>query len=124
MGRLLCRAPGEGGGQAAGCQPEEGGSKEGGAVSQKYPIAVTYSLLGVLGACALCLLAGSPPHRGDDPLFFFVLANACGLLWLCIVLHHEKSEIERESWIRGFFLLDILLGVIMAGYVIWKRVPG
>ena len=40
------------------------------------------------------------------------------------MLHHEKSESERENWIRAFFLLDILLGVVMAGYVIWKRVLG
>jgi hypothetical protein len=96
--------------------------EEGLEVNQKYPTAVSYSLLGVLGGCFLCLLAGSPPHRGNDPLFFFILANTCGLLWLCIMLHHEKREAEREDWIRAFFLLDVLLGVVMAGYVIWKRV--
>jgi hypothetical protein len=91
-------------------------------MKQIYPSEVTWFMLATLGAAFLCLIGGSPPHRGNDPLFFFILANACGLFWLCIILHHEKKEDHRENWIRAFFLMDWVLGVAMAGWVIWKHI--
>jgi hypothetical protein len=89
-----------------------------------YPLEVTWFMLATLGAAFLVLISGSPAHRENDPLFWFMVLNVLGLLFLSILLHHEKREGERETFIRMFFLMDWLLGVAMAGYVIWRRLRG
>ncbi len=91
-------------------------------MTRKYPPAVTWFMLTTLGAACLFLVIGSPPHRENDPLFWFIFLNVLGLLLLSIMLHYERSEEDRESFIRVFSLMDWLLAVGMAVYVIWKHV--
>lgn len=91
-------------------------------MKRMYPSEVTWFMLATLGAAFLCLIGGSPVHRENDPLFWFMTLNVLGLLFLSILLHHEKREEERENFIRVLFLLDWLLGVVMAGWVLWKHI--
>jgi hypothetical protein len=89
---------------------------------RRYPAAVTWFMLATLGIAFLFLIIWSPVHRENDPVFWFIFLTAVGLVFLVVILHHEKSEEERERFIRVFFLADWVLGVTMAGYVVWKHV--
>jgi len=86
----------------------------------KYHLAVAWTMLAVLFAVLIVLIAGSPPHR-DDVLFWFFTLNVAGLIFLAIVLHNEESQKERARFIRMFFLADWLTGVVLAAYVILKN---
>jgi hypothetical protein len=78
--------------------------------------------LGVTLAIAFVLLIdGSPAHDEDiDPLFWFVFIAVLGLLLLCVMLRLEKDEEQKALFVRVFFLAAWLLGVGMAGQVIWR----
>ncbi len=90
-------------------------------MKRRYPVAVTWFMLATLGVAFVFLIIGSPPHRENDPVFWFLSINVLGLIFLSIIPHNEKRQEERENFIRVFFLTDWLLGVIMAGYIIWKH---
>ncbi len=90
-------------------------------MTQKYHPAVTWSLIAILLLALMALTIASPPHNDYDLLFWFLALNVFGLLFLCIILHHEPKEHEREDFIRVFFLLDCVLAVLMASCGIWRR---
>lgn|ERR1700693_3059651 len=68
----------------------------------------------------LFIITGSPVHKYSDLLFWFMTANAFGLTFLAVLLHHEPRKDERDGFIRLFVLADWLFVMSMAAYAVWK----
>jgi len=77
--------------------------------------------MGLTFAIALvCVIAGSPVHHRNDPLFWFAVLNVAGLIFLSVVLRFEKDEKERVGFIQLFCIGDWVLAVAMAVDVLWR----
>jgi len=90
-------------------------------MKRMYPPAVTWFMLATLAVAFLFLIIDSPVHRENDLLFWFMSLTVLGLVFLAVILHHEKNEEERERFIRVFFLAGWLVAAVLAVYVIWKH---
>jgi hypothetical protein len=91
-------------------------------MKRKYPPIVTWFLLATFGVAFLFLILGSPPHGANDLLFWFMTLTVLILFGLCVMLHGENLEDERDLFTRVFFPMIWVSAVLMAAYAIWKHV--
>ena len=74
------------------------------------------------GVAILLILSGSPAHSYEtDPLFWFLLVAALGLVVLSAELNGDSDPESRKGCIRVFFLVMWAITMLMAAGVAWTH---
>jgi hypothetical protein len=80
-----------------------------------YPNRVAGWFAGLTFAAAVLLIVlASPPHSGNDPLFWLLCAGIVGLFALCVILHQEKDQKERSALMLTAAFVAWVLAVALA----------